>query len=346
MNLLHIVPRLPPEIDGIGDFATTLGEHLERALGAQSHYLSCENDLPERRGPALAEQVRRSEAGTVLLHYAGYGYDRRGVPEWLADGLETAVGGGARLLVFFHEIWTETAPWRSAFYFAGAQRRLVRRLQQAAAGVLTSTPRMQRRLGRAELAIVPSAIPPIERAAPFGHPPRIMVFGLEHTRERTIRAHGRLLRALGANGELWCVGKGASPAARDARLAAKAMGPGQVKCVADAGPDEVARRFAAASFSLSFYPLDFLTKSSSTMAALACGCPLALPMQTAREEYAPRPPVLLLDGAAETMRRELAPASLARASEASRAWYREHADWPVLVRKLARMLPVAAEAAA
>ena len=39
-----------------------------------------------RRADALAS-IRRTNRSTVLLHYANYGYQRRGCPAWLVEGL-------------------------------------------------------------------------------------------------------------------------------------------------------------------------------------------------------------------------------------------------------------------
>lgn len=353
MRLLHIVPRLPPEIDGIGDFALMLGEQLAARTGVESRFLSADSAqarpdagavLSEQLALSLSCEARAMDCEALMLHYAGYGYDRRGVPTWLAEGIET-LAREVPVFIFFHELWTETKPWRTAFYFAPAQKRLTARLQRAAAGTMTSTPGMRRRLSdmgqTPELAAIPSFVSPPPRAIAASWGFRIAVFGRPHTRERSIRAHDALLSALAGSDRiesLRLIGEAASAKSADGKLALALVGPNRVQLASDLSANEIGRELSESSFCLSFYPLDYLTKSSTIMAALACGCPVVLPPQQGSEEFQPRPPVILLDGTEEAIQRELAFEKLERVSREGQAWYRLNADWPRLIDRLAPMI--------
>src|SRR5271170_715631 len=104
-TITHIVPALAPQLDGVGDYALNLALHLRQSHGVESRFIVCD---PQWDGPSRVEDfaVRRlrlrNEAGIwsllaspkeqhpdVLLHYAGHGYDKRGVPLWLYLGIKS-----------------------------------------------------------------------------------------------------------------------------------------------------------------------------------------------------------------------------------------------------------------
>jgi glycosyltransferase involved in cell wall biosynthesis len=355
MTILHIVPRLPPAIDGVGDFATSLGETLGGRFGVENHFLSAD---PAQPAPASGSVLRERSAGELvrgvedrrfdflLLHYSGYGYHKRGVPTWLVEGLEAA--HSIPTAVFFHELWVTSQPWKSPFYFAAVQKSLVRRLQKLASVNFTSTPGMKRRLEsagkRAVVVPIPSSISPGCAERPWNRSRlTAMVFGQEHTRERSVRAHSQLLRTLVGSGRLErvkLVGKEAGRGSLDYSAAAALVGSERVQTAANLSAEGIARELKGADFCLSFYPLDFLTKSSTVMAALACGCPVILPVQRGREEFSPKPPVVLCDGSEAAIARDLHRENLRRIGSAGLDWYERFASWDRLMEKMAPALGV------
>ncbi len=157
MQIIQIVPRLTPAIDGVGDYTFLLAKQLRAAHDIDTQFVVCDqnwenaetlkpeklkseggsekaeirnenpNNSPDfqppssRSGegkPATGEpstihfqpstvldgfavhQLKERSAGellrvlsrpgmpqTVLLHYVGYGYEKRGCPVWLVRGL-------------------------------------------------------------------------------------------------------------------------------------------------------------------------------------------------------------------------------------------------------------------
>ena len=65
-----------------------------------------------------------------MLHYVGYGYQKRGCPLWLVRGLESWKRKNLThgLLVMFHELYAFGAPWRSSFWNSPLQRWITARL--------------------------------------------------------------------------------------------------------------------------------------------------------------------------------------------------------------------------
>ncbi len=200
--LLQLVPRLPPAIDGLGDYAALLGAGLTEA-GVACHYLvgdpgwRCGEGplpttvLPARTAQALVDAL--ADHDQVLVHFVNYAYEpTRGCPHWLIDGLTRwrVQGRGRRLLVMFHELYAMAWPWRKAFWYSASQRALSARLAHLADGCWTSNHRygawLTRVLGRAVpcwpvLSNIgePLAVPPSHVRAPA-----LVVFGRAVNRQR------------------------------------------------------------------------------------------------------------------------------------------------------------------
>lgn len=139
LKILQIVPTLPPKISGVGDYAYLLARQLRADHGINSRFLVCD---PQWKGEWVLDgfEIHKLEARQrddlvaslsmegmprmALLHYVGYGYEKRGCPFWLAQGLEAWKSRAAnrRLVVMFHELYAFGPPWRSSFWASPSQR--------------------------------------------------------------------------------------------------------------------------------------------------------------------------------------------------------------------------------
>lgn len=145
MDVIQIVPRLPPATDGLGDYAFYLAKQLRNEFDIDSHFIvgnpqwessqSIGFDvkrIEERSSPALLEILRSSfsEFSSVLLHYVGYGYAKRACPFWLIRGLEQwkRECPDRRLITVFHELYAFGPPWSSSFWTSPFQKLLTKRL--------------------------------------------------------------------------------------------------------------------------------------------------------------------------------------------------------------------------
>jgi hypothetical protein len=142
-SITQIVPRLPPAVDGLGDYAVKLAEQLHKDFRIETHFVVGE---PGWRGTSALEsfpisQVSERSAATllsslsdnsaaVLLHYVGYGYDKRGCPRWLVEGLEHWKRRSPErvLITMFHEVYASGPLWTSSFWLSPTQRNLAARL--------------------------------------------------------------------------------------------------------------------------------------------------------------------------------------------------------------------------
>ncbi len=209
-DLTQIVPRLPPAIDGVGDYAWLLAQRLNSDAGLASRFLVTDPLCPIADGAehlaahtatALAEALGGRE--TVLLHFVNYAYQQRGCPWWLVHGLERWRRAQAqrRLLVMFHELYASGPPWSSAFWLSPVQRMIARRLCRLGDGAFTSLEAYARWLwGEARPLSTwpvpsnvgePSAVPGLAEREPA-----LVVFGRPSVRAQIYRDNAGQLRTL------------------------------------------------------------------------------------------------------------------------------------------------------
>ncbi|MBD2503647.1 glycosyltransferase family 1 protein [Anabaena azotica] len=154
-QIIFIVPRLPPAVDGVGDYALNLAKQLRQDFGIVINFVvgdpnwsgeaSVEGfavkQVADCSRAALSELLPSNQhPTTVLLHYVGYGYARRGCPVWLVEGLEywrKAVTKG-QLVTMFHELYAFGSIWTSQFWTSPVQRNLAARLVRLSDRCLTN----------------------------------------------------------------------------------------------------------------------------------------------------------------------------------------------------------------
>ena len=156
MQIIQVVPRLPPVVDGVGDYALNLAQQLNKDFGITTHFIVCDptwEGTPTFQGFTVS-QVRNQSIGSlisllprdntsaiVLLHYVGYGYAQRGCPNWLIEDLKIWRSSSSltTLVTMFHEIYAYgRPPWTSAFWLAPIQKNLASILTKISSCVLTS----------------------------------------------------------------------------------------------------------------------------------------------------------------------------------------------------------------
>lgn len=153
-DVTSIVPRLPPAIDGVGDYALNLARQLRQDFNIQTHFVIGDrtwsgaaeiegfpvSKISDRSPDALLNLLSNDHSSSILLHYVGYGYAQRGCPVWLVDGLQRwkSLFPKRSLVTMFHEISASGPPWTSAFWLSSLQRSLAARLAQMSDRCITS----------------------------------------------------------------------------------------------------------------------------------------------------------------------------------------------------------------
>jgi len=320
-EVLQIVPRLPPPAEGLGGYALALAGALRENHGVDSRFVAAAD--VSRSAAALRDLLAAAPGLPVLLQYAGYGYQSRGCPRWLVDGLDAWKRGSPdrRLVTFFHEVYAMGPPWRSSFWTSPVQRRLAARLTRLSDATATSLDLyaglLRRRGPRREPVVLPvvsnvgepAVAPPLS-----ARPPRLVVFGGAGNRSKAYGRHlaqiAAVCRALGLR-EIADVGP---PIA----LPAAAGGVPIVRLGLLSG-GEVSAALLAARAGFLAYPAAFLGKSGVFAAYAAHGvatvCTTAAPPTsglTAGVHYLPA-------------ERPVEAAGLQAVAGAARAWYAGHA---------------------
>jgi hypothetical protein len=165
MSIIAIVPRLPPAIDGVGDYALQLATQLSQDFGVNTQFVVAD---PAWRGPdgleggssqAISMRAKQpllrlmhglttnrlpTTQPIVLLHYVPHGYARKACPVWLVAALKQwRQQSNGRLITFFHELYALDwhRPWSSDFWLSPVQQSLAGCLSQLSDLCLTSTER-------------------------------------------------------------------------------------------------------------------------------------------------------------------------------------------------------------
>ena len=208
MDLLQIVPRLPPHTDGVGDYALRLGEQLWHDHGIYSHfspfllgldYSPLENGFPivhlsAHTSDALIEATPTSTKG-ILLHYSNYPYlkGRFDAPFWLPAALQNLVKArNIPLVVMFHEL--PTLDLKVLKVFNPWQSQVSKQLARIANGVITDSQRFKAVLTQWSSHSIPcipdfSNIGEPNRVPPLGDRQRQLVIFGGHDRSRIYRNH-------------------------------------------------------------------------------------------------------------------------------------------------------------
>lgn len=315
--IVQIVPFLN-ERSGIADYAQGLAGRL-RARGLENRVTA----VKEAAGFA-------GESPRILLHYSGYGFQKRGVP-WSLPGVLQRFRA-ARIIVYFHETWASSSPLHSPFYLRFLQRLIVKRLGSLALACVTSTPRMRREIE--QLTGKPVEVLPIPGLSEPGTPPlnnfaepwSPLVFGLPESRRRATAAHAVFLKNLQRKSllrEMVVAGAAGGSCAETELADIRADFPGMaVRHLGEVPKERVEAIFSGASFLLTHYPSDLLAKSSVAMTAFACGLPVVVGSETAATES---PPVgtYLSSVQLEKNGSECLKQTASRAFD----WYRQSAGW-------------------
>jgi hypothetical protein len=157
-TLIQMVPQCGEGPNGVADYAMALARAL-RPDGIESVFLSgtpCAHgtprqdewkivSLPRRQSQCLADTIHSLAAATkavaVLLHFSGYGYEKRGAPLWLLQGLRNwhRRRGGVPLVTIFHELYATGRPWQSSYWLSPLQKLIARGILKLSSDAIAPT---------------------------------------------------------------------------------------------------------------------------------------------------------------------------------------------------------------
>jgi hypothetical protein len=295
-TLIQVVTRRSAEPDGVADYALVLARALRAYRGANSVFLSgtpsadarpVEDDwktvcVPKRKAQVLADTLQSLSAETnpraVVLHFSGYGYQKRGVPVWLVQGLRiwNRRAGRVPLLTIFHELYATGRPWQSAFWVSPLQRQIARSILNLSSAAITTTDLYSKRLSEwrdgnaskiAAMPVFSNVGEPGCGSAPCARTAAAVVFGRAGVEDRLFGIYRsemeRIVSAVGIE-KIFDVGPRFSSMPRTlagAPVISKGVLP----------PGAVSELLQRARFGLVAYPLDCIGKSGVFAAYAAHG---------------------------------------------------------------------------
>jgi hypothetical protein len=281
--VVTIVPRLPPAIDGLGDYGLRLAQQLRLEAGFDTTFLVGDSawageaaidgfavqQVKAASASALLRQLPSgSSSATVLLHYVGYGYARRGCPVWLVEALERWKDGNSQrqLVTMFHELYAFGPLWTSAFWSSPLQRQLASRLARLSDRCITSNQRYARQLRslsqgkHSQVPVMPvfSNVGEPHQLLPLvDRPKRLVVFGSRGTRlrvyERSRLALEQTCQRLNIE-TIYDVGP-------SLEVAVTALGHIPVKQLGVLPPAKVSTIMSQSAVGFFSYPVEYLAKS-------------------------------------------------------------------------------------
>jgi hypothetical protein len=143
VKVLQIVPRLPPSISGVGDYALMIAKFMREQHNIMTVFAVADSGgvaIHEIDGFAIhkltpdTRSILSASSGIrhQLLHYVGYGYEKRGCPIWLLSGLRKlrSSGNSSNLVTMFHELYASGKPWQSSFWTHPVQKSICRGVAQ------------------------------------------------------------------------------------------------------------------------------------------------------------------------------------------------------------------------
>jgi len=150
-----IVPDLPPNINGVGDYAYLLAKSIREyniqinfcfiVAGNPQYSLQVYDGfevitLPSKNSKVLTTILNNIKAKFVHVHYVGYGYEKRGAPFWLYFGLlKWKQKEEGFLITTFHELYANsTFPWTSSFWNQWFQKLICKKIYNLSKFIITS----------------------------------------------------------------------------------------------------------------------------------------------------------------------------------------------------------------
>ncbi len=240
MTIISIVNRLPPAVDGIGDYALNLARQLRQDADINTHFIVSQpawsgaqdlegfsiSQVNERSSDALLKLLQGQTS--VLLHYAPHSHAKKGCPFWLLHALETwrQQTEGAKLTIMFHELYSMgkgVVPWNTDFWLLPFQKQVAGRMAQLGDRCLTSSERYAELIGQAR-RIPSDTIPTLPVPSGIGEPHqvsplserqrRLIVFGRGGNKEKAYQSVSQIREVCQTLNiqEIWDIGTGMSGA--------------------------------------------------------------------------------------------------------------------------------------
>jgi hypothetical protein len=257
------ISLIPPGTGGVQDYAFVVGGPLH----APPLEMRPTTDSSNWSGDLL------------LLHFSGFGFQKRGVPLWLVRRIHRLRERYRAFGIVFHELYAFGPPWRSSFWLHGIQKQIARELVSVADFWLTNRDESARWLLEQHKGAPHRVLPVFSNVGELTsvetqRHPRLVVFGSAGVRANVYQwGDGQIFRWARNSGlEIHDIG----PQSQDPVLLQMFSQEGVV-VHGKLSAEQVSAELAAAMCGALAYPTDYVSKSGVFAAYCAHGiCPVLL----------------------------------------------------------------------
>jgi hypothetical protein len=219
-TLVMIVPRLPPNVDGVGDYSFHLAQQFRKQGLFETCFIVCDPKcvgqseidsfpvtvLMKRSPEALQLALKKQGTMKLMVQFSGYGFSAWGDPHWLIQGLQQWKGKNPNslLVTMFHELHNVLGkPWQHNFWVYLAQKKIVKDLAILSDHVVTNTEGYAATLKKmVPLKNLHSLVLPVfsnvaelkVNPRTSGRKPVLVIFGQADTRRRAYRESAILIQ--------------------------------------------------------------------------------------------------------------------------------------------------------
>ena len=254
---------IPPGTGGVRDYASAVGHPLHAPLME----LKQDTDTASLCGDF------------VLLHFSGYGFEKRGIPLWLVRRIRGLRSQFKAVGVVFHELFATGPPWGSAFWLSGVQQRIARELLFLSDFWLTNREDAARWLLTQSKSTPHRVLPVFSNVGELDaidteRQRRLVVFGSAGIRAQVYEwSDGEIFRSAKHRGlEIHDIGPAMPEGALSQRMAHEG-----VVAHGKLAPEQVSAALSGADYGALAYPPDYVSKSSIFAAYCAHAvCPILL----------------------------------------------------------------------
>ncbi len=288
-TLFVIVPRLPPSIDGLGDYGYLLANEMMNRFGLKTHFIVGDPDWKgsDTLGKFNVSKVKcRSrlslmhllpDKGHVLLHYVGYGYAKRGCPHWLSSSLlEWKTKPDRKLISMMHECYAKGPIWNSQFWTYPLQKFILGKLSKCSDKCITSKASYAQIIQKLShhkhhnitvLPVFSNVGEPAHNMPVQIRKRSLIVFGGAAWRRKAyFKSHYELLQVIKTFGIETVIDIGSV-----LNMPTGLEGSVDIKLMGNLSADEISKIFSESRFGFLNYPTDYLTKSGIFAAYCAHG---------------------------------------------------------------------------
>lgn len=238
IQIISIVTRLPPSIDGVGDYSLQLALNLRRLYSIETCFIvgdplwqgSSEIQgfsvfkIDSRESDSLLSLLHnfKQKNSLILLQYAPHGYQKRACAFWLIEALTKWKNNfpKKKLVTMFHEIYALAwqRPWSSDFYLSPLQQNLASKLVNISDTCITSSEKHaeiihrydKNKRNKASILPIPSAFGESNYLLPLNkRERRLILFGNAFIKRGIYKKHHRKLKNICKNleiKEIWDIG--------------------------------------------------------------------------------------------------------------------------------------------